>query len=114
MQPAVTIWAAARLPGFHMWPCAPVHRAYLAHEHRHLFHCKATVAVEHDDRDVEFHDLRRHITDWWGPGDRKCGSKSCETLARELAGYLEIRGCKVVEVEVSEDGECGAIYTPES
>jgi hypothetical protein len=107
----VTVWAKARLPGFHCWPGAPSHRAYLAGRHRHLFHIHAEVAVTHDERDIEFHDLRSYITNWWGPGDRECGTDSCETLARDLARYLDIAGVPVVFVEVSEDGESGAVLS---
>lgn len=109
----VTIWAHARLPGFHRWPAATGTRTYLASRHRHLFWITAHAAVTHDDRDTEFHDLRQLICDWWGPRDRECGAASCETMARDLVGYLARRGVTVVAVEVSEDGESGARYEPE-
>jgi hypothetical protein len=76
-----------------------------------VFHVKATAAVSHDDRDIEFHDLSDMIRTWWGPGARECGSASCESLARELAGYLGDQGVVVASVEVSEDGESGAVLT---
>lgn len=109
---SVTVWAAARLPGFHCWPSAPPHRAYLRDRHRHLFHVRAAVAVRHDDRDTEFHDLMDLVRQWWGPGDRECGAASCEALARDLAAFLGSRGLAVAEVEVSEDGEAGAVFVP--
>lgn len=112
MNERVTVWAEARLPGFHHWPDAPLHRSYLAQRHRHLFHIRATVRVTHDDRDVEFHDLADAIRAWWGPEDRECVSRSCEALARELAGHLLERGMTVTQVDVSEDGETGATYRP--
>jgi hypothetical protein len=107
----VTVWAEARLPGFHCWPEAPAHRSYLAVRHRHLFHVRADVAVMHDNRDVEFHDLRGWITAWWGEGDRECGTMSCEQVARELATYLDGLAVPVLSVAVSEDGEAGAVLT---
>lgn len=107
----VTVWAETHLPGFHCWPAAPPHRAYLADRHRHMFHIRATVPVGHDDRDVEFHDLQHLIAGWWGPGERECGPASCETLARQLATHLEQAGIAVASVDVSEDGQAGATYT---
>lgn len=107
----VTVWATARLPGFHCWPAAPDSRAYLRERHRHLFHVRADALVSHDDRDIEFHDLSDMLREWWGHGDRQCGDRSCEALARELAGYLLERGVTVTTAEVAEDGECGAVVT---
>ncbi|WP_371500335.1 hypothetical protein OG871_27660 [Kitasatospora sp. NBC_00374] len=107
--PSATVWAEVRLPGFHHWPAAPEHRAYLRARHRHLFHIRAAVHVVHDDRDTEFHDLADHIRAWWGPGDRECGPASCETLARALAEHLTAMGLRLDEVAVSEDGEAGAV-----
>ena len=107
--PAVTVWASAALPGFHRWPDAPPQREYLAARHRHLFRVTAHVAAGHDDRDTEFHDLQDLIRAWWGAGPRECGDASCETIARALAGHLGRAALRVVQVEVSEDGENGAI-----
>ncbi len=107
----VTVWATARLPGFHRWPGAPAHRAYLRDRHRHLFHVRAAVRVAHDDRDTEFHDLSDMIRGWWGPGARECDAMSCEALARELGAWLRNRGVAVASAEVSEDGESGSVVT---
>lgn len=109
---SVTVWAEARLPGYHCWPAAPAHRGYLASRHRHLFRIRVSAEVLHDDRDVEFHDLRGYIAAWWGPGDRECGTRSCEELARELAAYCDDLAVSVTAVAVSEDGEAGAVYRP--
>lgn len=113
----VTVWAGVELPGFHRWPTAPDSRDYLRSRHRHLFGITAHVAVGHDDRDVEFHDLQDLIRAWWaaapatGPA-RECGPMSCEALARELWTYLEAdHGLTVSRIDVCEDGECGATLT---
>lgn len=113
--PQVAVWARLDLPGMHRWPFAPPHRAYLASPHRHLFRVTAEVAVGHDDRQVEFHDLHDMIRAWWGTaeGIRDCGTASCERMARELAAYLDAQhGLRVTRVEVSEDGEAGAVVCP--
>lgn len=112
------ITALIRVPGLHHWPHAHAGRSYLAAPHRHLFHVKATVAVEHDERDVEFHDLADLMSErvelmgtphGWGAID--FGPKSCETLARELLS--DLHECRVVSVEWSEDGEFSAIVYAE-
>jgi hypothetical protein len=108
---AVTVWATVDVPGFHRWPAATGARAYLASTHRHLFRVTAHAAVAHDDRDTEFHDLAALIRRWWGEGERECGDASCETLARALADWLAAAGVPVTATEVSEDGQCGAVYT---
>ncbi len=107
-----TVWTTVTLPGFHHWPAATGRRSYLADRHRHLFRITAHVAVAHDDRYVEFHDLQDIIRAWWGTGPRECGSASCEVLARDLWTVLE-EGYQLepTQVEVSEDGESGATVT---
>src|SRR5690606_31490427 len=110
---STTIGTKLTAPGFHRWPDATSDRSYLAHRHRHLFHLSAEVAVHHDDRDIEFHNLQAAIREWWGPGERELGHASCETLARQLAAHLEqALGCTVTTVTVSEHGESWATYTP--
>jgi hypothetical protein len=114
-----TIWATITVPGTHYWPDAHEGREYLAQEHRHLFHVRAEVAVGHDDRDIEFHDLAellaneaRSLAYGSEGGLYSFGSRSCEMLARQLFDWLRDTGgpsLSVVSVEWSEDGEFGAI-----
>ncbi|WP_410662029.1 hypothetical protein [Amycolatopsis sp. lyj-84] len=112
MTETVTVWTTVTAPGFHRWPAATGLRSYLADRHRHLFHITAHVAVEHNDRYLEFHDLQDVIRAWWGAGARECGSASCEDLAQDLWNVLE-DGYQLspVRIEVSEDGESGAALT---
>lgn len=107
-----TVWTRVSLPGFHCWPGATGKRAYLADRHRHLFRITVHVAVTHNDRYVEFHDLQDVIRDWWGRGARECGSASCEDLALDLWTVLQ-EGYQLepTQVEVSEDDESGATVT---
>lgn len=107
------VTATFTAPGIHNWIAAPTSRSYLAHEHRHLFCFNATVEVTHDDRQVEYHDLRDHILKWATDtyplmrGDTFLfGGNSCEHLARSLWNYLGSKlGLPIHEVQVSEDGE---------
>lgn len=107
-SPAVEVWAAVTLAGWHRWPSAPAHRDYLASRHRHQFCITASVAVGHDDRDVEFHDLRDVITQWWIPDQ---GDKSCEAIGRDLQTHLAAHGLTPTRITVSEDGYDGATLT---
>lgn len=107
-----TVWTRLALPGFHRWPAASGARAYLADRHRHLFHLEVEVPVDHDERQVEFHDLQDLVRDWWGPGARECGDASCETLAKQLLDHLHAHGIRPCRVVVAEDGESGATVTP--
>jgi hypothetical protein len=98
-------------PGFHCWPGAQGKRAYLADRHRHLFHVSVTTEVDHDDREIEFHDLMeeaRSIYRNMGNGEGEYGSMSCEAMARQLGQSLIYRYHRTFEVSVFEDGEVGA------
>lgn len=96
--------------GFHRWPGAPDHRAYLRDSHRHLFHVEARVEVHHDDRELEFHDVQGFLREVLPHGD--LGARSCEMLARELVNAITRRyGERRVRVGVFEDGEVGAEVT---
>lgn len=102
--------------GWHCWPDAPPRRAYLRDLHRHIFQAEVSMPVEHDDRDVEFHDLRDEalglLTEQGQKGIRIAGldfgHRSCEMLARHVAETLAARYGRAVRVSVSEDGECGS------
>jgi hypothetical protein len=105
------IWVTWALHGVHCYPSAPADVAYLRDSHRHLFKFKATLGVEHDNRDIEFHQVQNKCIDFCKD---KMGLdyKSCEMMAREVLTFLEgIHSKRYLEVEVSEDGECGAIVS---
>ena len=105
----VKIWTKMLLPGFHRWPGAPGHRSYLASRHRHLFHVTVTVAVDTLDRQIEFHDLRDALARTWRHGTVDWGDRSCEAIAVILRDRLAEQGVIASCIEVSEDGESGAI-----
>jgi len=102
-----------RLPvlGTHCWPDAHDAQAYLRYPHPHEFTFVVEVPV-FGDREVEFHDLRRHLSDeirhsianhTEGAG-LNFGTMSCEELA--LAVLRAVHGATAAEVW--EDGICGA------
>lgn len=121
---STTITAKVAEPGIHYWPDAPKSRGYLAEPHRHLFVARATVAVDHHDRAVEFHDLGddlhsalagqtgRLVMGRHGTSLHDFGAQSCEMLATGIAGVLLGHGYSVVSVSVSEDDEFTATVFP--
>ena len=113
-EPIMTVWTRVALPGFHCWPGAHETRAYLRDRHRHLFIFTVWTEVHHDERDTEFHDLQDLVRAWFGPNPREFGAMSCEAIARDLAAWLDIEHVIIVtRIDVSEDGESGATYTPD-
>lgn len=109
---SATIYVTFSRAGFHRWPAAPAGRAYLRDLHRHLFKVRVDTVVMHDEREIEFHDLLDRAESLFE--DIVSGApegKSCETMARQLADALRIFYSRTFTVEVSEDGECGAIVT---
>jgi hypothetical protein len=73
-------------PGFHRWPDAPPHRAYLGLRHQHTFFFEVYIPVAKADRDLEFHDERERlecIVEKMFPNG-EFGDKSCESIAIDV------------------------------
>lgn len=93
--------------GFHFWPEAPPRVAFLAERHRHVFHVTAKIEVRELDREVEFITFKDRMREFF---DAAYGTPcefddmSCEQIALMLVNRFDL-----VECEVSEDGENGAI-----
>lgn len=113
------IFITSQVPGLHYWPQAQEkskNHKYLSSPHRHLFHIKVTKYVYHNNRDIEFLDLKDQLanvlTQVWpcaiNTYTHDFGAMSCEMIADRLLYMLNAD-----EVEVSEDGENGAVVTKE-
>lgn len=102
-----TIFVRFQVPGFHHWPNPTLGREYLGKRHRHLFHVEVRMSVDHDDREVEFHDLLDFARHAFAGGE--LGGQSCEMMARALGKETARRFGRAVQVSVSEDGEVGAV-----
>lgn len=116
-MPAARIWVRVEAHGFHCWPEAPERRGYLRAPHRHLFVLTASCDVAHDDREVEFHDLQdaaRDALQRLGSDHGAFGRASCEDIARAVGSALAGQFRRPFMVEVSEDGECGAVVEVKS
>lgn len=95
----------------HHWPEAPDGVKFLAYPHRHLFKCKATFSIE-SDRQVEFLMAQRDsiliVQTKLLPKLQEDMTMSCEHMALFIITELA-KVYPVSSVEVSEDGENGAI-----
>jgi hypothetical protein len=99
--------ASTRFVHFHKWPDAPKAHRFLRLVHRHEFHVRMWVHVEHNERDVEFCKLKDELDQFvrirW-PNDQDAASNdSCETIAEHILTMFRAHA-----VEVLEDGENGA------
>ena len=116
------IWVTFRKEGMHRYPAAATDPAlatgdeydvsFLASPHRHMFHFRVWIDVFHNDRDVEFIQFKRWCESLYsGHGAvLSLDYKSCEMMADDL--YIQIASRypgRVVHIEVSEDGENGAL-----
>lgn len=109
------IFIRTQFPAIHNWPEASSKcpaSSFLSHPHRHMFHVVIKVAVAHTDRDVEFIEfkdavnsyIRKHMWNY------DLGRMSCEDIALSIVSAATgIIGREPFSVEVSEDGENGAI-----
>ena len=119
MRPNKMIWVTFRKEGIHCFPDALTNPqfatgdeydvSFLGHPHRHIFHFKVWIGVEHNDRDIEFIQFKRWLENLYEDGTVQLDHKSCEMMSDEL--YVVISGKypgREIWVEVSEDGENGS------
>jgi hypothetical protein len=104
-MPTTVVWVTTRFVGYHRWKDAPDNVSFLRDYHRHVFHVQVAVDVLGHDREVEFFTLKSRVDayidhNWAG---RKFDA-SCEHIAADLQKQFG-----AAWVEVSEDGENGAV-----
>jgi elongation factor P hydroxylase len=110
MKLTTRIWITTKFVALHYWKNAPDEVAYLRQPHRHQFHVRVTADVSHNDRDVEFFQFKKEVEDYVKRHlDKTLSERSCEMMANELLLHLLNVGYSVHSVEVSEDGENGAV-----
>lgn len=114
------IFVTFQKEGIHSYPDAPEGVEFLRHPHRHIFHFRVDIEVWNDDREIEFILFKRELEDQYKKevvglsSALQLNHKSCEMLADDLAEYIqeEYPG-RDLKIEVSEDGENGAVgYYP--
>lgn len=106
-----SIEVTTRFVDFHCWPKAPNEVAFLRNLHRHVFHVTVEIAVEANDREIEFFILQKDINELIEFKIRPMKKwKSCEMMAERIAIILsEMYEDREISVKVSEDGENAAI-----
>ena len=106
------IFVTYQREGIHKYPAAENMEGieFLAYPHRHMFHFKITLEVFHDDREVEFILFKRELERQYDQGTLQLDYKSCEMMSDDIATYIMAHypGRDLI-VEVSEDGENGAV-----
>jgi hypothetical protein len=113
-----TIFVTFQKEGIHRYPAAATDPAlatgdeydvsFLANPHRHIFHFRVAIDVFHNDRDLEFIQVKRWLENLYKDSILALDYKSCEMMADDL--YLQIAQRypnRCVTIEVSEDGENG-------
>ena len=119
------IWITFQKEGIHCYPAAATAPelatgdeydvSFLGSPHRHIFHFRVWIDVVHNDRDIEFIQFKRWLQRLYESGTLQLDYKSCEMMADDL--YLQIAQKypdRAVWIEVSEDGENGALIKYET
>jgi len=109
-----TGFVSLNVEGFHSWKDVPEympHVLFLRERHRHLFNFKVHFTLEGYNREEEFFTVQKELKEVLAylypasPLGIEFGDRSCERIALEVLEYFK----KSTKVEVSEDGENGAI-----
>ena len=94
--------------GIHAWNKCPHDDVdFLRHPHRHIFHVVMKVEVFHDDRQLEFIQVKRRLESFLNNYSLDLGSTSCEMLAKQI-GMFFVPIFPVHMVSVFEDDENGS------
>ena len=120
IRPNKMIWVTFRKEGIHKYPAALTDPSlatgdeydvsFLGHPHRHIFHFKVWISVEHSDRAIEFIQFKRWLENLYNQGTLQLDYKSCEMMAEDLYEQISVKyPGREVWIEVSEDGENGAL-----
>lgn len=109
------IWVTSQKEGIHRYPEAATNPSlkdvsFLQYPHRHIFHFKVYLQVNHDNRDVEFIIFKRWLENLYTAGTLQLDHKSCEMIAEDIIYFtMKEYPDRDIKVEVSEDGENGCL-----
>ena len=110
-----SIWVTFEKEGIHKYPAALDDPrledvSFLGYPHRHMFKFRVEIEVFHDDREIEFILFKRELEGLYAEGTLELDYRSCEMIAEDIANYLlEKYPSRNIKVDVSEDGENGAV-----
>lgn len=85
--------------------------SFLGYSHRHIFHFKVWISVEHSNRDIEFIQFKRWLENLYSSNTAvlSLDSKSCEMISDDLYNtIIKKYPNREVWIEVSEDNENGS------
>ena len=107
------IWVSFQREGVHKYPAALTDPkladvSFLGYPHRHIFHFKVWIEVFHDDRDIEFIQVKRWLESLYD-GTLELDYKSCEMISDDLYAQITAKfPGRHITIDVSEDGENGS------
>lgn len=121
VRPNKMIWVTFRKEGIHKYPAALTDSnlatgdeydvSFLGYPHRHIFHFRVWISVQHNDRDIEFIQFKRWLESLYSNQEAvlKLDYKSCEMMSDELHDMISQKyPNREIWIEVSEDGENGS------
>lgn len=86
--------------------------SFLGFPHRHIFHFKVSIEVEHSNRAIEFIQFKRWLENLYKDQTLQLDYKSCEMMAEDLYEVIATKyPHRTIQIEISEDGENGALLT---
>jgi len=113
------IWVKFQKEGIHKYPAALSDPnlatrgsddvSFLGYPHRHMFHFEVQIQVFHDDREIEFIQLKRWLESLYQTNTLQLNYRSCEMISDDLAILVKDKypGRNVI-ITISEDGENGS------
>ena len=121
IRPNKMIWVTFRKEGIHKYPAAledpnlktgdEYDVSFLGYPHRHIFHFRVWISVQHNDRDIEFIQFKRWLESLYsGQGAvLSLDYKSCEMMSDDLFDIINKKyPGREIWIEISEDGENGS------
>ena len=121
MNKKTFVYCTFQKEAYHCFPEASLNKQYatgdeydvshLASRHMHYFNFKVWVQVTHDNRQIEFIQLRRWIESLYANGTLELNHQSCEMLSDALYTQLADRYPNMeIRIDISEEGINGS-YT---
>lgn len=118
-RPARFIFVTFQKEGIHKYPAAATDPnlatsdeydvSFLGYPHRHIFHFKVWISVEHSDREIEFIQFKRWLESLYKDAILQLDYKSCEMMSNELYEIISNKyPNREIWIEVSEDNENGS------
>ena len=113
------VYCTFQKEAYHLFPGADTNPEYatgdefdvshLGFRHMHYFNFKVWVQVTHENRQIEFIQLRRWIERLYATGILELDHQSCEMMSDDLYAQISQKyPDREVWIEVSEDGENGS------